>query len=159
MIIDSEALLLESDDIRKAARQACSESPTQAELTGTQVAEPVLVRNPRDEPEFWLVPLLRDDHASGLVTLTLSGTVQRVGIFGGGAEDRQSWIPASYFLRPPLELMQQIDTNYSDAVQSEPVFSFDQVPDRWGWRIQINPPTGDFIFIGPHGWYAVPSIH
>jgi len=117
----------------------------------------VLVRDQRNEPGFWLVPLLCNDSVSGFVILTLSGTVQRVGTFGSGTLDRASWFPASYFIQPPAELIRQIMADYPQAKLSEAVFSFDRVPERWGWRVQIDPPDGDIVFIGAHGWYAVPS--
>ena len=122
-----------------------------------EVADPVAVRDAADETVLWLVPLLRGDRAAGFVTLTTAGRVQRVGTFGSGPRDSASWIPAAWFAAPQADMLAEVRARYPGSNLSEPVFSFDRVPDRWGWRVRVGPPAGQTVFIGPRGWYAVPA--
>ncbi len=143
--------------IRELAERARDDSPSGDDLADTRTTEPVLVRDSGGEPAFWLVPFLRDDMAAGFATVTLAGAVQRVGTFGSGRADRNAWIPASYFSRPPEDLMGEIRARYAESTLSDPLFSYDRSPSRWAWRLRVDPPNGDVIFIAPRGWYARPA--
>ena len=140
--------------IRELAARARDNSPWCENLADTRVTEPVLVRDPEGEPTFWLVPFLRDDMAVGFATVTLEGVVQQVGTFGSGCADRGAWIPASYFWRPPEKLLSEIRERYSESTLSNPSFSYDRSPSRWAWRLGVDPPNGDVVFVAPRDWHA-----
>ena len=130
-----------------------------AATRGARVGSPALVQNPAGEPAFWLVPLLVKDQACGYAQVDLKGTVDRIGIFGAGPQDRASWIDAAFFKRPPSESLVAIEADHPEATVSEPVLSYDTTPVRWAWRLEIT--SADRIeavaFITPGGWYERPG--
>jgi hypothetical protein len=95
------------------------------------------------------------DMACGFGHVDLNGQVTRIGIFGGSAGDRSAWIPVSYFMNPPPEILAEIESHYSGATLSEPIFSYDRSPARWAWMLKITREDAAPMaaFISPGGWY------
>lgn len=142
---------LEPDDIRKLADRARHASPSGNELADAVIGDPLLVIDGDGEPEYWFVPFIRGEYASGFAHVSLSGSVQRIGTFGSSAADTASAVAASFFIAPPEHMLAEIRSRYPGADFSAPVFSFDRVPIRWGWRLQVGPPLGDVVFVMPNG--------
>ncbi len=144
----------ELDRIRQLAKNAQANSPSSEDLAEAECADPILVSHPGGEPAFWLVPFLRGDMAAGFATVTLEGKVERVGSFGSGPDDRDSWIPAEYFLKPPAALLNEVRKKYAGSSLSDPLFTYDRSPLRWGWRIEVEQTRGDVVFVSPSDWYV-----
>jgi len=151
---------------RKAARAAAAaakkEAPVAedralAALRRARVGRPALVRTPAGEPAFWLAPFVSGDLACGLAHVDLDGRVARIGAFGAGPADRQSWVPLSFFEEAPAGPLAEIRAAYPGLDLSEPVLSYDASPARWAWRVEATGRRGveAVAFIGPGGWYEV----
>ena len=101
------------------------------------------------------MPFLRGSLACGFAGVSVDSLdVTQLGLFGGNAEDRASWLPASFFRAPSKETIGEIASRYPGARLSNPILSYDRSPARWGWRITLdgNEHTAT-IFVGPGGWY------
>ena len=148
----------ESEAIRmlvKAETQKApvSHDPKFSAVRDGKVGLPVMVNEPEGKPAFWLVPILMGDSACGFARVELAHKVSQIGIFGSGPEERASWIDASFFEKPPPEILAEIRTRYSGSMISEPLLSYDKTPARWAWKIEIRNRTNSVAFISPGGWY------
>lgn len=148
------------ETIREAIETARKRSPVADDtkflaLKDSEVGSPAMVYTPEGEPAFWLVPFLVKDSACGFARIELSHKISQIGIFGSSPEDHLSWINATFFEKPPPEILAEIRTRYLGLIISEPVLSYDKSPSKWAWRIEIR--KGDkiesIIFITPGGWY------
>lgn len=147
----------ERQAIRRLAEEARKQPPVSGNpqfqaLKGARAGEPLAVMTPEGQPAFWIVPFVRRERACGYVQVELSGDVGQVGLFGVG--DAASWIDSGYFREPPPKAIEEIRARHPGEPLSEPLFSYDHSPARWGWR--IDGPTW-MAFIGPGGWYERPA--
>ena len=124
-----------------------------------EVGLPAMVYTPEGKPAFWIVPFLMKDSACGFARVELSRKVSQIGIFGSGPEDRLSWIGATFFEKPPPEMLAEIQTRYSGMAMSKPVLSYDASPGKWAWRMEIRKEDKikSIVFITPGGWYEQKS--
>ena len=141
------------DEIRRSAEEARRRRPgadtSQFEaLRNASAGDPLAVAAPDGALAFWIVPYVRDGRARGFAQVELSGVASRVAIFGSG--DAASWIDAAYFRGAPEGTLAEIRAKHPGDPLSEPVFSYDLSPARWGWRVQGPDWTA---FITPGGWY------
>lgn len=150
----------DSESIREAVEIARRQPPIADEpkflwVRDGEVGHPVLVRTPKGEPAFWMVPILVEGHACGFARVGLSGRVGQVGVFGSGLEDRSSWIPAVFFREPPAEIIEDMRNRYPSFSMSEAVLSYDESPGKWAWRVELwlVNELKVTIFITPGGWY------
>lgn len=128
-------------------------NPMFAAVMHAGIGSPAMVHTPEGKEAFWLVPILVGDSACGFARVELSHKVSQIGIFGSSPEDRPSWIDASFFEKPPSEILAAIRTRYSGLTISEPVLSYDKTPAKWAWRIEIGDKVKTIVFIAPGGWY------
>jgi len=150
--------------VRNAVRSAIGQSPYNEDiqfvvLREAKIGDPIPVVTPQGKPAFWLIPLLAGDWACGFATVGLGGNVTRLGIFGGAPNDRPAWVKADFFIRPPGDILAEIEAHYPGRELSLPVFSYDSNPARWGWMMSITQPDVHpvVIFITPGGWYVQPT--
>jgi hypothetical protein len=129
------------------------DNPLFSALIRSKIGSPAMVFTPEGQEAFWLVPMLVGDSACGFARVERSHKVSQIGIFGSGPEDRSSWIQASFFERPPSETLDAIRARYSGLTLSEPVLSYDQIPAKWAWRIEIADRVKTTVLITPGGWY------
>ncbi len=146
--------MLTREQVRDAARRAAHRPPAAGDpqfraLTEAEAGEPAAVSSPAGEPAFWIVPFVRAARAVGYARVDVSGRVAEIAVLGapGG-------IDARYFAEPPAAALAEIRTRHPGEPLGEPVFSYDEFPDRWGWRID---GPGWTAFIGPGGWYERPA--
>ena len=61
-----------------------------------------------------------------------------------------------FFTHPPERYVTEIAQQYDSLTLSEPLFTYDQSPTKWGWRIQVfeRGIVKFYIFIKPWGWYV-----
>lgn len=78
---------------------------------------------------------------------------KRTRSFRWDPEDQGSWIDASFFERPPPEDIDSIKARYPGTEMSEPIFSYDQSPAKWGWMVKLNDGRRITVFVTPAGWY------
>ena len=152
------------ETVKEAVRQARTQAPYRddtrfTELLKAQIGSPVLARSPEGTPAFWLAPLTAQGWACGFAMVDLQGRVTSLGIFGGTARDRTAWVKAGFFKAPPADALVEITSRYPGAALSRPVFSYDNSPARWAWRLTASPPGGQpvTLFITPGGWYPRPD--
>jgi hypothetical protein len=148
--------------VLKAVKKALTEHPVSddlnfAMLRKANASNPVIVKDDEGKDAFWLVPLLSGEKAVGFVRLEKNLRVSQVGIFGASAADRESWVDASFFDRPPSEVINSIKLRYPDMAMSEPVFSFDKSPAKWGWVIRLSNKRKIVVFVAPSGWHEKTS--
>jgi hypothetical protein len=144
--------------VNSAVKKALGEHPISDDpnftlLRKATIGDPVPVKDDEGREVFFLVPLLIGEKACGFVRLEKNLRVSQVSIFGGSADDRESWIDASFFDRPPNEIINSIKMRYPDMEMSEPVFSFDKSPAKWGWAIRLSNKRKIDVFISPSGWH------
>jgi hypothetical protein len=148
--------------VLKAVKKALNTHPVSDDLNFVTVrkanaSNPVIVKDDEGKDAFWLVPLLSGEKAVGFVRLEKNLRVSQVGIFGASAADRESWVDASFFDRPPSEVINSIRVRYPDMEMSEPVFSFDKSPAKWGWVIRLSNKRKIVVFVAPSGWHEKTS--
>lgn len=116
---------------------------------------PVLVYSPEDKPEFWIVPYISSAKAYGFALFDERQNLIRIGVFGSGGDDGSSIIDSSYFVQPPPRIMDEIRTKYSGYSISKPVFSYDKIPAKWSWRLNLkkNNERVKSLYILPGSWY------
>jgi hypothetical protein len=144
--------------VLKAVEEALNEYPVSDDLNFTTLRKsnaknPIMVKNDEGKDAFWLVPLINGKKAFGFVRLEKNLRVSQVGIFGASATDQESWLDASFFDRPPSEAIKSIKVRYPDMAISEPVFSFDRSPAKWGWIIKLSNKHKIEVFVSPSGWH------
>lgn len=146
--------------IQKAVAAARKDSPVANDpqlqyVKKGKVGSPVMIHTQEGEPAYWFVPILIKDSACGFARVELSGIVSHLGTFGAGYEDRSSWIKASFFEKPPPEILNEIKNRYPGLKISKPFFSYDKSPSKWAWRLEVrsNDKVSVVIFISPSGWY------
>jgi hypothetical protein len=98
------------------------------------------------------VPLTQENKAVGYVKLDLNLKVSQISFFGGAANDKESWINAEFFRGPPKNVIEEIQSQYPDMKMSEPYFSFNHTPAKWGWKIKLTNQHEIIAFISPAGW-------
>jgi hypothetical protein len=155
-------LQVNRDAALKAAKKALNEQPVYDDLNFANVrkakaSNPIIVKDDKCKDTFWLVPMISGEKAVGFVRLEKNLKVSQVSIFGASAADKESWVDASFFNRPPSEVINSIKLRYPDMEMSEPVFSFDKSPAKWGWLIRLNNRHKIEIFVAPSGWHEKTS--
>jgi hypothetical protein len=155
-------LPVDRNSVLKAVKKALTEHPVSGDLNfailrKANASNPVIVKDDEGKDAFWLVPLLSGEKAVGFVRLEKNLRVSQVGIFGASAADRESWVDASFFDRPPPEAINSIRVRYPDMKMSDPVFSFDKSPAKWGWLIALSNNRKISIFVTPSGWHEKTS--
>lgn len=129
-----------------------------ANLRRAEVGRPALLRDADGQPALWLVPFVVDAAACGFARLSLDGDLEGIGIYGGAADDRRSWIAADFYRRPPAAAVDEARAAYPGATFAAPFLSFERAPSQLAWRIDARLAGGDhlWIMIAPGGWYARP---
>jgi hypothetical protein len=151
-------LSYESINVAKAVKKSISEPPISddpkfAAVKKAIIGIPLKVKSENKKESYWLVPLLIGDKACGFAQVEKDLRMSTVGLFGASAEDRESWIEASFFERPPPEAINSIKARYSEMEMSNPFFSYDKSPAKWGWMVRLKNSREVTIFINPAGWY------
>jgi hypothetical protein len=148
--------------VLKAAKKALNEQPVRDDLNFSNLrkakaSNPIIVKDDESKDAFWLVPLISGEKAVGFVRLEKNLKVSQVSIFGASAADKDSWIDASFFNKPPSEVINSIKLRYPDMEMSEPIFSFDKSPAKWGWAIRLSNKRNIVVFASPSGWHEKTS--
>jgi hypothetical protein len=146
--------------IRKLADRARKEFPAAFDmnlsaLSTAQIGTPAMICGPTRQPEFWIVPYVIEDRACGFAFVTLSGEVTRLGILGANANDRASWVDASFLQWPPAAALSEVRSKFLGYAISDPVLTYDISPSKWGWMLAVTSEneTRATVFITPGGWY------
>ena len=152
------ALIRDLANVAKAVKKAIGERPVKddpkfAAVRKATVGTPLVVRSKDGKDAYWLVPLLMADKTCGFAQVEKNMKVSIVGSFGANSEDRGSWVDASFFERPPLEVVNTIKARYPEMEMSEPFFSYDKSPAKWGWMVRLKDGRRITVFINPAGWY------
>jgi hypothetical protein len=129
------------------------EDPKFSTVRKATVGTPLMVRSDDGKEAYWFVPLLTGAKASGFARVEKNLRISQVGLFGASPEDQGSWIDASYFERPPPEVINSIKARYPRTEMSAPIFSFDRSPAKWGWMVRLKNERRITIFITPGSWY------
>ena len=148
----------DQETIKKAVEAERQKAPTRSNpafsaVMRAEIGSPAMVYTPEGKEAFWLVPILVGESACGFARVERSHKVSQIGIFGSGPEDRPSWIDASFFEKPPSEVLDAVRTRYEGLTISEPVLSYDKTPAKWAWRVAIEDRVKTVVFISPGGWY------
>jgi hypothetical protein len=143
--------------VKEAVKKAINEEPVISDpkfaaSRKATVGTPLLAKSVEGKEEYWFVPLLSGAKASGYAQVEKNLIVSQLAVFGATPEDRGSWIDASFFEKPPLEVVNSIRARYPGMEMSAPFFSFDTSPSKWGWMVIIKDDRMITIFISPSGW-------
>ncbi|MCW4005609.1 MAG: hypothetical protein NWF04_03295 [Candidatus Bathyarchaeota archaeon] len=117
------------------------------------LADPVAVHDADGKEAYWLVPMLHSEKACGFAHVNQDLSVSKIATFGSGPKDTASWVDAAFFKQPPPEALKEIRARYPDMELSEPLFSYDKTPDKWGWKITLKNGDSFNVFVGVFGWY------
>lgn len=117
------------------------------------VGTPLMVRRVDGKEEYWFVPLLTGDKANGYAQVEKNLKVSQLVVFGATPEDRGSWIDRSFFEKPRLDVINSIKARYPKMEMSEPFFSYDTSPAKWGWMVRLKDGREIAVFISPSGWH------
>jgi hypothetical protein len=146
--------------VREVVEQALKEHPVSGDpnfsvVRKAKVGDPIVVKDAKGKAAFLIVPLLTGDKASGYVRLENNYSVNQVSIFGASANDHKSLVDSSFFIKPPPESVESIRAKFPDMNLSNPVFSYDKSPAKWGWIINLSNKHQIGVFVGPSGWYRI----
>lgn len=136
-------------------KQPIIEDPTFNAARMAKIGSPLMVKGTNGKNEYWFVPLLTGKKASGYAQVEKDLTVSQLAIFGANPEDRESWIDASFFEKPPLKAINSIKARYPQTEISDYFFSYDQTPSKWGWIVKLKNKHQTTIFITPSGWHEL----
>ena len=141
---------------REITRPPFSLDPKFLHLQNAEIGDPVPLFKPERLQESWIVPFLLDGLVCGIALMSLDKVVNRVSVFGFDPLNRARWFSPDYFIKPPEKYHREVRKKYPHRTLSEPLFTYDQTPTRWGWRIQVlrDGFVESYIFINPTGWYV-----
>lgn len=111
------------------------------------------MHDPQGNKAYWLVPIMCNEKACGFAQVQKDYLVSKISAFGSSPDDTKSWIDASFFKAPPPNLLKEIQTRYPEMALSEPIFSYDKTPAKWGWKITLTNDQTFEVFVGPANWY------
>lgn len=147
------------EPIRLAAERAREVDPDPSDpvlrtILQTATGHPTLVHHRDGTPAFWIVPFLQGDLAAGFARVELDEQVTQLAAFGSG--DPRSWVPATFFKRPPEGLLREITRKHPSARIEDAIFTYEKSPVHWGWRLEF--PSGGAAFMTPHEWHLERSL-
>jgi len=136
-------------------RPPFSVDPKFSHLQYSEIGDPVPLYNPEMMQDSWIVPFVIEGLVCGIALMSLRMEVQRISVFGSRPADRVRWFELDYFERPPAKFYDEVLELYSGQALSEPLLTYDRIPTKWGWRIQVTEEGSvvSNVFIGPRGWY------
>jgi hypothetical protein len=59
-------------------------------------------------------------------------------------------------MKPPENYHREVRKKFPHRTLSEPFFTYDQSPTRWGWRIEVlrEGVVESYVYMNPTGWYV-----
>ena len=109
--------------------------------------------NENNEQTHWFTSFILQQKVAGFAIQDLAGKVVVPGLLAPNAEGKNKIDPA-FFLHPPAAILNEIKTKYAGSGILSRSFSYDQIPQRWAWRIKLVDGKGEFsVYITPAGWY------
>jgi hypothetical protein len=107
-----------------------------------QVGEPLPVSYPQGGQHSWFVPLLIGAKLVGFAQILPSLVTLRVSSFCKHPQDNNTCPDAADWIDADRIQARAASVARADEVLSQPVLSFDQVPDRIVWRVQASSASG-----------------
>lgn len=151
---DANAARRAADEVRH--KPPVSTDPQFGAVRRASTGAPAIVSDPDGAPAFWIVPYALDDRACGFARVDLQGRVGQVVTFGGGPDDRASWLALAFFAEPPRPSLEEARSRYPGLRAPAATLSYDGNPSKWGWRIDADQDALT-IFVTPGGWYTCGS--
>lgn len=125
-------------------------------LYHTNTGDPVAVYDTEKVQQYWLTPLLLNIRVRGIAMLDIKGNLISHGVMMPNVQDENQLPEKSYFEAVPHPVLKEIERHYRGYTISQPYFSYDATPRKWGWLVclsgQDNAPDLK-VFIGINGWY------
>ena len=125
--------------IRAAAQRAFDRGPEAR--TGVQPGTPVLVRDLRDAPSYWLVPGLEQGAVVALARVLLDARVATLAWLPSPAASAVA-VVTGLDERGARATAHALGTREPDTSVSEPVLVHDGPVGREAWRIDVASPAG-----------------
>jgi len=125
-------------------------------LQNAEIGDPIPLFNPEYIQDSWILPFLLEDMVCGIAQVSLNNRIMRVSVFGSDPLMKKRWFSPQFFRKPPEQYMIDIKKHYQTYQLSDPLFTYDNSPTKWGWRIQAlkNGILISNIYINPSGWYT-----
>ena len=126
----------------------------------THVGEPLPVNDHDKTHQYWLVPILVLRKVRGVIMYTSDGDLVYYGRLMPNVQNPDDLPDTNYFEYIPEKWLQEVKVYYPDYHLVEYFFSYDQVPQKWGWLVILkHRQSGQLVqvYIGPTGWYTKKS--
>lgn len=125
-------------------------------LKNTRIGSPIPVFDQNKEQKYWLIPFLLKTKVRGSAILDINGKLVTHGVLYPNVQDEQKLVDCSYFEKVPEKSLKEVRKAYKEYEVVSYYFSFDQTPQKWGWRIYLKNSTSPdliMVFVNPGGWY------
>jgi len=114
-------------------------------------SEPVPMLDETGQQRYWFIPFINAQKVVAFAIATLTGKVSMHGLLTPNADEKTD---SSFFLTVPSLILNEIKVAYPHFEVLSQAFSYDEIPQRWSWRIKLkNQQQRITIFAGPTGWY------
>ena len=122
-------------------------------LKETQRAEPVAMVSAEGEVTHWFVPFIQEERALGFAIVSQAGKFVSYGLLSPRPSSKPG-IDRHFFTEPPAGILEEIKERFPGMHLVSQAFSYDQSPQRWGWRVTIEQGKQAMVlFATPGGWY------
>ncbi len=144
-------------ELAKGEMGSLSGVRTLASLRTASVGKPVLVRDLRKEPSYWLVPFIISGKAAGFARVLGDGKVAHIGAFGAG--DTRKVVTGIDAPEARRVAAGRISPEKGETL-GEPVFVHDGPIGREAWLVEAlkgGRPTRWIFIVSPSAVYERPA--
>ena len=146
---------MDASKIKELIKQQKKElfSGSFARIKDAEPGEPVPMLNADGEQTHWFTPFNLNRRTAGFSIQNLAGKMIIYGLLTPNAGIKEK-IDPGFFLTPPALILDEIKKSYPGFEILSQSFSYDESPQRWGWRINMAKQSQRLtLFVAPDGWY------
>ncbi|HEX7904670.1 MAG TPA: hypothetical protein VF487_12380 [Chitinophagaceae bacterium] len=128
-------------------------------LSSAEIGDPIEMFDDEEIQRFWFTGLFRKKRVVGRIIQDLSGKIVLHGFVTPNVSSEEERIEEGFLKEPPEKIIAAINKTYPDGILVSQFFSFDKVPQKWGWLIKFkkNDKKNTQFFIAPNGWHELRS--
>ena len=126
-------------------------------LSSAEIGDTIGMFDDEEIQQYWFTGLIRNKRIVGMIIQDLSGKIVLSGFVTPNISNENERIEEGFLKVPPEKIIAEIRKTYPDGIIASQFFSFDKVPQKWGWLIKFKMKDKKNIrlFISPNGWYEL----
>jgi len=123
-------------------------------LSSAEIGDAIGMYDDEKIQHYWFTGLFRKKRIVGMIIQDLSGKIVLNGFVTPNISSEEERIEEEFLKGPPEKTIAEIRKAYPDGIIVSQFFSFDKVPQKWGWLIKFkkNDKKNIQFFISPNGW-------